>query len=138
MAIQLDKLDETDSTIQTKVTFTAVTSSTTDTVESADEEPIQVRRALNTEALQSQQRVALTETLSRCLPSQNSTVSRLIAASVIIAIIVTLEVILASDYKTLKVLSQALINTLTSNESAEARIERGRMECTRCDGTPAA
>jgi hypothetical protein len=114
------KQDVTDSKIQTKVTFIATTSSITSEEQEegvVDEEEIGAVQALNTEALHPQQRFALAETLSRCLPARNSAIGRTITTVVIIVIIILLEVIVASDYKTLKVLSQSIIDTLTSNET---------------------
>jgi hypothetical protein len=112
----MDNLDEVDSKFEAKITFTSI--ATSDSEEVA--EPIIKKvNTQETEALPQQTRFALVETLlSRCLPASNSAFGRVLATIIIITIIVLFELVLTSDYNTLKDLASSIINTLTKNETA--------------------
>lgn len=110
---KLTNLDEVDSTFEANITFTTTTSD----FEEVTEPAIKKTNSEETKALPQQTRFALVETLSRCLPVSNSTFGRVLTTIIIITIIVLFELVLASDYNTLKDLATSIINTLTNNET---------------------
>lgn len=112
-------MDETDSNIRTKITVTTDTSEV-----EKEEEIIEETRTLNVESIPPTQRVALAETLLRCLPQRDNVIWRILTTVFVVALIVLFEVIITSDYNTLKAITQSIISTLTSNETATASADR--------------
>ena len=110
---KLTNLDEVDSKFEANITFTTTTSD----FEEVTEPVIKKSNSEETKALPQQTRFALAETLSRCLPVSNSTFGRVLTTIIIITIIVLFELVLTSDYNTLKDLTTSIINTLTNNET---------------------
>jgi len=118
----LTKLDEVDSKFEAKITFSSIATSDSEEV---TEPVIKKSNSQETKALPQQTRFALVETLlSRCLPESKSAFARVLATIIIITIIVLFELVLTSDYNTLKDLTSSIINTLTRNETAATSASR--------------
>jgi hypothetical protein len=113
----LARIDEVDSKIEANITFITSTTTNSDSEEAA--EPVIVKSCSEgTKALPQQTRFAIAETLSRCLPVSNTPFGRVLTTIIIITIIVLFELVLTSDYSTLKALTLSIISTLARNDTA--------------------
>jgi len=117
----LTRIDEVDSKIEANITFTTTTISDSEEV---TEPAIAKSYSQDTKALPQQTRFAIAETLSRCLPASNSVFGRVLTTIVIITIIVLFELVLTSDYNTLKDLTLSIINTLAKNDTTSGSEQR--------------
>lgn len=112
-------MDETDSNIQMKIIVTSNTSEVENEKEEV-EEIVEETRTLNVESIPPTQRVALAQSLLRCLPQRDNVVWRILTTVFVVGLIVLFEVIITSDYNTLKAITQSIISTITSNETTSA------------------